>query len=221
MNNLQAIFLDFDGVILESIDVKAWAFEKLFEGYPKHQQRIVDYHMAHGGVSRYVKFKYIYKEILKEPISEEKFQQLCDAYSELVFDRVLQCDFVAGAREFLDKYYRQTPLFVISGTPHEEMNRIVEKKGLKRYFKEVCGSPRSKDEWVRELLGRYGFSAPQTVFIGDAMSDYEAADNNGCVFVARIPEGEKDIFAGKVVFARVKDLAGIGPLLTKAEQCQL
>lgn len=35
MKKFEAIFLDFDGVIHESVDVKGWAFSKLFEDYPE------------------------------------------------------------------------------------------------------------------------------------------------------------------------------------------
>jgi len=221
MKNLQAVFLDFDGVILESIDVKTWAFAKLFEDYPEYVQRIVDYHMANGGISRYVKIKHIHKEILQVPLSEEDFQSLCEKYSQLVFDRVLNSEFVVGAKEFLDKYYQTVPIFIISGTPHKEMNSIVEKKGLSKYFEGIYGSPRTKDDWVKELLDKHSFKSEQTIYVGDALSDYEAAIKNNCVFFGRVPEGEKDIFAGKKVHHRIKDLDDLGQILTKDSQCIL
>lgn len=66
MKPIDAIFFDFDGVILESVDIKGWAFGKLFENYPQHVDEIVAFHFANGGMSRFDKFRYIYKKYLKK-----------------------------------------------------------------------------------------------------------------------------------------------------------
>ena len=54
---IKAIIFDFDGVLVESLDIKTRAFAKLFgpEG-PDMAKRVVDYHLQNGGVSRYEKF---------------------------------------------------------------------------------------------------------------------------------------------------------------------
>lgn len=213
MNNIQAFFFDFDGVILESVGVKSWAFEELFRDYPKFQKQIVNYHMANGGVSRYVKFRHIYQEILKLTLTDEMFQNLCDQYSELVFNKVLVCEFVKGAKEFLDKYHLKEKFFIISGTPQDEMRSIVEKRGLSKYFKGVFGSPDHKGHWVKEIASKYSFDFKKIVFVGDALSDYEAAVENGCCFIARIPDGEDDIFKDKMVDYRIKDLSELEDVL--------
>jgi HAD superfamily hydrolase (TIGR01549 family) len=215
VRSIQAAFLDFDGVILESIEVKAWAFKKLFEEYPQQVDEIVSYHMENGGISRFVKIKYIYEKILKQPLSDEYFKYLCQRYSELVFARVLQCEFVKGAKEFLDKYHRQMPLFVISGTPQEEMREIVEQKDLSQYFQGVFGSPNSKDYWVKKILSESQFPGRQTIFVGDAKSDYEAAKQGGCIFFARIPPGGEDIFEEKDIAYRIKDLSELDLILER------
>ena len=78
MKKIEAIFLDFDGVILESVEVKGWAFGKLFEDHPEHVDKIVAFHHANGGMSRFDKFRYIYKKMLKEPLPEKQFEALCE-----------------------------------------------------------------------------------------------------------------------------------------------
>ena len=57
----KAIALDFDGVILESAVIKTQAFSGVFENYPEHLEAIINHHLNNVGVSRYEKFKYIYK----------------------------------------------------------------------------------------------------------------------------------------------------------------
>ena len=58
---LKAILFDFDGVLVESVDIKTKAFAKLFENEgPEIVNKVVEYHLANGGVSRFKKFDYIY-----------------------------------------------------------------------------------------------------------------------------------------------------------------
>ena len=73
MAKLEAIILDFDGIILESVEVKTWVFKKLFEQYPDQLPLVLRYHMENGGVSRYVKFRHIYRSILKRPLTKSLF----------------------------------------------------------------------------------------------------------------------------------------------------
>jgi len=62
MKEIQAVFFDFDGVILESVDIKGWAFGKLFEKqHPEHVDEIVAFHHANNGMSRFEKFRNFYK----------------------------------------------------------------------------------------------------------------------------------------------------------------
>ena len=121
MKPIDAIFFDFDGVILESVDIKGWAFGKLFENYPQHVDKIVVFHFANGGMSRFDKFRYIYKNILNKPLPDEEFDALCLKFSDLAFKRVLKCEFVPGALEFLGKYYKKINFYIISGTPQDEI----------------------------------------------------------------------------------------------------
>jgi len=205
MRSIEALFLDFDGVILESVDVKGWVFGKLFENHPEHVGEILAYHYANGGKSRFEKFRYIYASILKEPLLDEKFDELCQNFSELAYDRVVKCDFVPGALEFLEKYHKTTLLFVISGTPQEEIIRVVHAKGLGHYFDGVYGSPNSKSYWAKEIIDERKLDVDTVIFVGDAMSDYRAAEDNNIRFVARIRHG-KDIFDDKKVYGKVRDL---------------
>ncbi len=80
---LKIIFFDFDGVILESAEIKTTAFRRLFEEYGEVEE-IVDYHEKNAGVSRYDKFDYIYDKILKKELTSEKKDELGKRFSELV-----------------------------------------------------------------------------------------------------------------------------------------
>lgn len=216
MRELKAIILDFDGVILESVDVKGWAFGELFKDYPQFRDQIIEYHFANGGVSRYKKIKYIYKEFLNESLSEEKFVELCEQYSQLVFDRVLASDFVPGAEEFLKEYYRDVSLFIVSGTPQEEIRKIVVQRQLAPYFKDVFGSPKDKDYWTGQILSAHQYSSDEVLWVGDAMSDLNAAEKFNIQFVGRVTEN-RDIFKERTGFHKILNLVELDSFLK--EQC--
>ena len=66
MKNLKTIFWDFDGVILNSNNIRTKGFRKVLSLYPKTKvDELINFHIANGGLSRYFKFRYFYEEILK------------------------------------------------------------------------------------------------------------------------------------------------------------
>ena len=69
----KAVIFDFDGVLVESVDVKTNAFKKLFEKEPEEVvEKIIEYHLKNGGISRFEKFRYYYRHFLKRPLSKKK-----------------------------------------------------------------------------------------------------------------------------------------------------
>ncbi len=182
-----AIVFDFDGVIVESVDVKTKAFAAL---YVEYGDRIVEqvkaYHLLHGGISRFEKFRYYHQVLLGKPLSPEEEIQLGDRFSEYVEDAVVNSSYVTGAYEFLEKYHRSIPMFVASGTPDAELKRIISRRQIQHCFKSVHGSPAKKGEIILGIVKKYGF-APECVWmIGDAISDYEGAIAAGVKFIGRV-----------------------------------
>ena len=188
------IILDFDGVILESVDVKTRAFRELFSFTPKHVDEIVNFHVKNGGMSRFDKFRYFYKNILKEPLSDEQYEFLSTRFSELVFDGVLKSIFVPGAENFCGHFSTKTSLFVVSATPVSELTEIVRLRGLLDYFKAIYGSPRTKQECIEEILINMNCPKENAIFVGDALNDYKAAKKAGVRFVGRVKAGDTNIF---------------------------
>ncbi len=65
-----AVF-DCDGVILDSNRLKSDAFrQSLHDEDPELVNAFISYHHAQGGVSRYVKFDYFYRELNPLPDAE-------------------------------------------------------------------------------------------------------------------------------------------------------
>lgn len=182
----KTIILDFDGVILESLDVKTKAFLKVYQDYPEYADEIARYHLQNGGVSRYKKFVHINNNIIGIPITDGEIEEMAKTFSEAVVNEMLKCPFVDGALEFLDKYSTIAGLYVASGTPQEELRLIVRKRGLTKYFSGVFGTPASKPQIIQEILDIDSIRNDEAVFVGDAMSDYEGAKDADVPFIARI-----------------------------------
>lgn len=205
---VKTIFFDFDGVIAESLDVKSKAFYNIYEPYGKEiANKVVQHHLANGGMSRFEKFRYYHKEYLNEVITEKKVQQLAEEFSELVVEGVIKAPYVEEIQLFLSKYHTRFNFYIITGTPTEEMKFIADKRGLTPFFQGIYGSPQNKDHWVRHLLETNGLAPEECVFIGDALSDYNASINNNVPFILREHRDNITLFADKQV-KRIKDFKG-------------
>jgi phosphoglycolate phosphatase-like HAD superfamily hydrolase len=115
-------------------------------------------------------------------------------FSSLVEDAVVAADWVAGAKAFLDAHCGHLPMFVISGTPEEELRRITARRGMDGYFVSVRGSPPVKEPIILELLAEHGLERDRVLFVGDTMTDYRAATATGVAFLGRVPPGEQSPF---------------------------
>ncbi len=204
---LKAIVFDFDGVILESVNIKTKAFQRLFETHPEHLGQIIRLHLENGGMSRFEKFEIIYRDFLKRPLTETESAQLGQQFSELVVEEVLRCPFVKGAEHFLTKYAKRYPLFVASGTPQSELEDIVNRRGLSHHFRGVYGSPRLKQEIIDMIVEENGWQPRDVMFIGDSINDQEAATQSGVRFIGRVAPGQLNRFQRDV--AIVEDLTAL------------
>jgi len=183
---LRAVVFDFDGVVLESADVKTEAFVELFAHLPaEHVEQVRRHHLDNMGISRFKKFAWIYENLLGRAIGDDESQALGVRFSDLALARILAAPFVPGAREALDALAHRYALFVASGTPHDELADIVARRGLTRSFREVWGTPTEKPHILADIMKRYTLQPQQVLFIGDGMSDYKAARATGVEFLAR------------------------------------
>lgn len=184
----QAFFFDFDGVLVDSVEVKTKAFAKLFNRFgPEIEKLVIAHHRSQGGMSRFDKIRYYYREFLQLPISDEELSILCQRFAELVVEKVVEANEILGAEVFLQACFGVGPCFVVSGTPEEEMNEIISRRYAKKYFQSIQGSPKNKVENLQKLLGQYNLTPDNCVFFGDAASDYLAANACGIPFVGIVP----------------------------------
>lgn len=184
-HRIRVVIFDFDGVILESSEIKTEAFLELFKDYPEHRKSILEYHIEHQGISRYKKFRWIYKTLLNSNYDKEIELQLGKTFSEIVFDKIMQAPFVPGALELLELMESLVPAFIASGTPDSELRQIVDDRSLTHFFENIFGSDITKEEAIRKVKSEYNFKKSEMLFVGDAVSDYKAAMTENLHFIAR------------------------------------
>ncbi len=186
----ETVFFDFDGVLVDSHDIKVRAFRRLYEPFGADvEAAAVAHHLEHGGVSRRKKIRYCHKQFLDIRLTEAEIDDLARRFSALVVDEVVACPYVPGARAVLDAWRDRLPLFVVSGTPQAELEDIIGRRGMSGDFAGLRGSPPSKVPHIRELIAIHGFTPERVLFVGDAMTDYHAATTCGLEFVGRVHNG--------------------------------
>lgn len=206
LGKFHAIVFDFDGVLAASTDTKTTAFCKLFAAHGEDVvARVRAHHLANLGISRFVKFDWIYANVLHQPLSDTTRAELGAQFAELVVEAIVNGPLVAGARDALNELHGKLPLYVASGTPHEELLVILQRMSLRDYFHNVWGSPTVKPAALSKVAAFNACAPHDVLMIGDGKSDYDAARAAGTEFLGcgnEVPWRELGV-------RRVADLVGL------------
>lgn len=186
---LQCLAFDCDGVLLDSVPVKTRAFARIAEPYgAEARDRFVMYHTVHGGVSRYKKFEWLYREVLGREITPEESAELGRKFAEYALDEVRRCPMIAGAEDVLRRWHGALPMYVCSGAPQEELELVLRERGLTGFFDGIFGSPPAKAEVLARAVSLAGVLPEECLMVGDAPTDRHAAETVGALFYGVGPE---------------------------------
>jgi phosphoglycolate phosphatase-like HAD superfamily hydrolase len=178
------VAFDFDGVLCDSVDVKTQAFRALYaDAGPEVQDALAAYHLRHGGISRDHKIRYAERTLLGRPGDAAAIEARARRFAELVVDQVIAAPMLPGAEACLEHLSGRVPIAVVSGTPEEELRRIVDAKALRPFFDAVCGAPTDKATHLARLIARWQARPQRTVMVGDALTDLSAAKACGTLFL--------------------------------------
>jgi beta-phosphoglucomutase-like phosphatase (HAD superfamily) len=207
---LRVLVLDFDGVILESNDVKTDAFRDVFARFPEHCEAMLAYHRAHVSVSRFAKFDHLLERLGRRGDADLRAELAAD-FSRRTIERMASVPFVAGAEAFLQEVMPRLPVYLASVTPQEDLEAILKQRGLRAGFRDVYGCPPwTKPGAVRDVLRREACAPHEALLLGDSAGDQRAAAETGVEFVARHSGLPFDDPAPRLLF---HDLAAVAAYL--------
>jgi phosphoglycolate phosphatase-like HAD superfamily hydrolase len=183
---MKVIFWDFDGVLMDSNAIRDIGFEKVLEDYPAEQvENLLSFHKANGGLSRYVKFRYFFEKIRKEPVKEEQIAVLATSFSLIMKDLLLNQDLlISETLGFVKRNQGMYKMHITSGSDQEELRYLCKSLQIAHLFESVHGSPKAKKIWIQELIEFHDYNHSECVLIGDSINDWEAAETNDILFMA-------------------------------------
>ena len=188
------IIFDFDGVLAESVNIKAKAFYKIYEPYGEEiAEKALRHHNENGGMSRFEKFVFYHKVFLNHDLTRREIKSLSTKFSNIIVQDVITSNEVPGAFWFLKKYLKKNK-WIVSATPEDEICTIVEKRNMSIYFKKVYGSPEGKISIVKKIISENNLKKDETIFLGDAVTDFKAAEVNNIDFALRRTPENKLLF---------------------------
>jgi phosphoglycolate phosphatase-like HAD superfamily hydrolase len=181
---IKNIIFDFDGVILDSIPIKTEAFIEIFKEYNKGLvDKLIEYHIENGGISRYEKIRYFFNELVKLPVDENIITHLADQYSNLTKKKLSDKKYLINDTiSFVHNNYQKYNMHIASGADESDLHYICNSLNISKYFISINGSPTEKKVIVENILNTYNYEKDETVLIGDSKNDLEAAKRNNIEF---------------------------------------
>jgi phosphoglycolate phosphatase-like HAD superfamily hydrolase len=179
----KTIVFDCDGVILNSNRIKTQAFYNAALPYGVHAaQKLVEYHVLNGGISRYKKFELFINNMVSKSTVGPSLDDLLSTYAIEVRKGLLSCEVAKGLPAFREME-RDTKWMIVSGGDQAELREVLKARAVHELFDSgIFGSPDSKEHILGRELARGNIVNP-ALFLGDSRYDHIAAAETGLDFV--------------------------------------
>lgn len=183
LNKYKTIVFDCDGVILNSNHVKTCAFYNTTLHYGEgFASKLRDFHIQHGGISRYKKFEYFLTDIIGKPLDQKELKRLLDQFSKEVKKSLMSCE-IAKHLGLLRNKTSKSKWLIVSGGDQDELREVFKYRGIFDYFDGgIFGSPDDKNIIIKRETKINNIVGP-AVFIGDSEYDYCVSRKNDLNFI--------------------------------------
>lgn len=184
VDKFDTIIFDFDGVIVDSKEIRILGFKKIFEEFPENLvKKIIDYHNKNGGISRYEKIEWFYKNLLKKNIDQETLDIKAFHFKEIMLKEMINPNIIIQETlNFIKDIHLKLPCYIISGSDEEELKIICEQLNINKYFYDIKGSPTKKVDLIAKFVKSNKFKNERILYVGDSLVDYKSAKNNNIKF---------------------------------------
>lgn len=187
------IFWDFDGVIKNSLEVKANAFYKLFLKFGIHYAKeIKKHHNENLGVSRFDKIP-LYLERVGIKATKKNIKIYEKEFSKLTTNGVINSRWNSKVHRYILKNYNYQNFYLVSATPPKDIKFICTNLKIDSCFIEIHGSYATKSQIIHNIIKSNKLKREKSLMVGDTKNDLIAAQENNISFVLSTTKFNKDL----------------------------
>ena len=184
LNKYSTIFWDFDGVIINSDEVRTEGFKHIFDSYSKEYiDKLINYHTINGGLSRYEKIEYFSQKILDKRLNDQEKREFAQLYGNYCRERLCNKNLlIKSSISFIKENHKNFNFHLVSASDEKELIYLCSNLDITKYFKSISGSPVNKIENIKRLLKSNNYIESKCCLIGDSINDKVAAIENSISF---------------------------------------
>lgn len=214
--NPTILFLDFDGVVADSMPAKTGAFVKAFDGCGFAPEAIIPLYRRFAGSGRDRIFNRVFETLAGRAMTETEHIRAQTIFARLEAKASPGLALFPGVAEFLAREAARRSLVLVTGTPAGVIDRILESLGIAAHFAAVYSATLNhpKERHIHDELEFTNVSAANALLVGDSLVDMAAAQAANVGFVG---VGDPDFFAGGTAIAIIDNLPDIGVQFDAAE----
>ena len=174
--NINNLFIDFDGVIVDSNKFKEEAIEHSIQkicGQNNKNIEAINYFNINAGIAR--------REKLSLFFNEEEVSKIMKSYSKECTNFFKKAIPTKGLKEFLyfiKRNYNHIKIYILSGGEKNEIEFFLEQNKILEFFDDILASEKSKIIHLKEKL-----VSKNDIFIGDSKNDLNTSLKVGLKFI--------------------------------------
>ncbi len=218
------VLFDWDGTLINSLDVKVHNAGILFEQvFHLPRASVEAAYRRHSGIPRWQLFNAICQDNGLPPLDGKKYGQLSERFSAA--NRLALCDpqtpglVPQATRRALERLrQRDETLYVSSAAESAEIRAIAASLGLDKFFKEILGSSPGfgkGQQHVAYVLQKETAARDRVVFVGDEPADIRLGRQAGVRTVAKTGTNPIDILENEKPDAIINSLDELPGLLDR------
>lgn len=182
IENYKAIVFDFDGVVVESNQIKRDLFFEIWGEY--RDDSTVESALNLGG-SRYEIIQRIYNQLIPKNLhSERSYEDYIDKYTTISQELISALKVNVTLKNMLEKYHNHKLLFINSATPRATLKKICKNLKIEKYFDGIYGVEVDKVQNFIDIFHKHDLQASEVLFYGDMKSDELVANSLNIDFIA-------------------------------------
>ena len=210
---IRAIVFDFDGVILDSNEIRSRTYFDIFSGIQNSGDFVRQSLEENSKRTRYGVVRAILEKLKDRGLVEfsdldGETEKYVEEYNRVTEELVSQANEIKGATTAVKTLSRRYPLYIITGTIQSSIDIVLKNIALGSCFRKVYGGYPDKVEGFTKFIEDTELDPKSVVFIGDGKLDHACARHFGSNFVGIVNE-TNDFGTREDIKYRLTDLTEI------------